>query len=220
MAVAIRISIDPSNLLTGWQGDGWSVVRQSIITQVPGDATGKPIVHLQLDAFEWVDITFVGIGNADDAIAKLRSYIQAAGSDLYAYGLFHRVDVDLLGLKVQRYRLLLLHSQVQLVGLPLIILAAAFAALVFLQYITTGKTPVLQDLQNVWGSAVTSVGSAVGNVGSSIASTYIWATVAAAGLVIALNSVAKSAGVKAPPKTGPSGSVGVKTGILNAKLSS
>lgn len=218
MAQAIRINASPAFLLDQWQPDGWSVVRKSIVRQIPGDSSGNPIVHLQLDGFEWVDVTFMGIGNADDAIAKLRNYIQAAGSDLYAYALFTHVDVNVLGVRVVRYRLVLCHSQVQLVGAAVVIMAAAFAAIIFFQYITTGQAPALKDLQNLWGSAVTSVGQAVGTAGGAVTNAY-WGWVVGLGAVaIAFSLVSKDLGVKSPPPPRmPSGSVGVKAGGLSAR---
>jgi hypothetical protein len=221
VAVAIRQTIDPPSLLVGWRAQGWRTVRQGIITQVPGDAAGKPTVTLQLDAFEWIDVTFMGVGNTDDALQKLREYIRSGGSDLYAYALFTRTEIDDLGVKVIRYRLVLLHSLVQLLGAAILIIAIAFAAVIFIQYITTGRAPALDDLKSLWGSAVTSVGTAAGQVGQAVVAPYVWAMIALGGIAIAFSSISKTVGVKAPPVTRmPSGSVGVRTGILNAKLSS
>lgn len=221
MATAIRISATPDFLLTRWKADGWAVQRQAIVRQIPGDAQGNPIVHLQLDGFEWLDVTFMGVGNVDDAIAKLRDYIRAAGSDLYAYALFKRTDVDVLGVKVVRYRLVIAHSQVQLVGAAIVIMAAAFAAIIFFQYITTGQAPALKDLAALWGSGVTSVGQAVGQAGGAITNAY-WGWVVGLGAVaIGFSVIAKDLGVKSPPPPRmPSGSVGVKGGGATARISS
>jgi hypothetical protein len=219
MAQAIRISSTPAFLLSQWKGDGWAVVRQSIVRQIPGDAAGVPVVHLQLDGFEWLDITFMGIGNVDDAIAKLRGYIQAAGSDLYSYALFTRTDVNVVGVKVVRYRLVICHSQVQLVGAAVVIMAAAFAAIIFFQYITTGQAPALKDLEGLWGSAVTSVGSAVGTAGGAITNAYWGWVIGLGGAAIAFSLISKDLGVKSPPPPrGPQGSVGFKAGGATARI--
>jgi hypothetical protein len=219
MAQAIRVAATPAFLLSQWKGDGWSVVHQAITRQIPGNAAGVPIVHLQIDAFEWVDVTFMGIGNADDAIAKLRTYIQAGGSDLYAYSLMTRSDVNFLGVKIISYRLVLCHSQVQLVGAAVVIMAAAFAAIIFWQYITTGQAPALHDLQNLWGSAVTSVGSAVGVAGGAITNAYWGWIVGLGGAAIAFSLISKDLGVKSPPPPrGPSGRLGVKTGGVSGSI--
>lgn len=221
MAVAIRQTVTPAFLLTQWRGQGWSTVRSSIVRPVPGDAARQPTVHLQLDAFEWFDVTLFGVGNVDDGIARMRAAIQQRGSDLYAYGLFTRTDVDLLGFKVIRYRLVLLHSQVQLVEFAVAILAITFAALVFFQYVTTGQSPLLKDLQNMWGSGVTSLGAAVGQVGAAISNTYITAALALGGIAVAFGVISKSVGVKAPrTPQAPSGSIGVRAGPVSARASS
>lgn len=219
MAQAIRVASTPAFLLAQWKADGWAIERQAITRQIPGDEHGNPIVHLQLDGFEWVDITFMGIGNVDDAIAKLRGYIQAAGSDLYSYALFKRTDVNVLGVKAVSYRLVLCHSQVQLVGAAVVIMAAAFAAIIFWQYITTGQAPALKDLQGLWGSAVTSVGSAVGVAGGAVTNAYWGWIIGLGGAAIAFSLISKDLGVKSPPPPrGPSGRIGVRTGGVSGSI--
>jgi hypothetical protein len=219
VATAIRQNATPEFLLSQWKGDGWRSVRTSITRQIPGDAHGNPIVHLQVDGFEWVDVTFMGVGNVDDAVARLRTYIQAAGSDLYAYALLTRTDVDLLGVKLIRYRLVLVHSQVQLVGAAIVILAAAFAAIIFWQYVTVGHSVALTDLQNTFGGAVTSVGAAVGQAGGAITNAY-WGWVVGLGAVaIGFSLISKDLGVKSPPAPrGPSGRIGVRTGGVSGSI--
>jgi len=219
MATAIRVSSTPAFLLAQWQPDGWQLVRRQIVRQIPGDAQGNPIVHLQIDGFEWVDVTAFGIGNVDEAVAKERDYIQAAGSDLYAYAVMKRVDVNLLGVEIVSYRLILCHSQVQLVGAAIVIMAAAFAAIIFWQYITTGQAPALHDLEGLWGSAVTSVGSAVGVAGGAITNAYWGWVIGLGAAAIAFSVISKDLGVKSPPPPrGPSGRIGVKTGLLSGSI--
>jgi hypothetical protein len=221
MAVALKQTVSVDWVLNQWRGQGWSTIRNQVIKPVPGDQNGKPTISLQIDAFEWIDVSLFGIGQADDAISKLQGYIRAGGSELYAYSLFRRVDVDVLGFKIVRYRLTLLHHQVQLLEGAVFILAAAFAAIIFWQYITTGQSPALKDLQNMWGSAVTSVGSAAGSVGSAISSTYITAALALGGIAIAFGVISKEAGVKTPrTPQAPSGSLGVRAGPFSARASS
>jgi hypothetical protein len=110
---------------------------------------------------------------------------------------------------------------VQLLEAAVFILAAAFAAIIFGQYMTTGQSPALKDLQGMWGSAVTSVGTAAGSVGSAISSTYITAALALGGIAIAFSVISKDVGVKSPrtPQV-PSGSIGVKAGPVTARASS
>lgn len=219
MAQAIRVAATPPFLLTQWKADGWTVIRQAIVRQIPGDAAGVPRVHLQLDGFEWVDVAAFGIGNVDEAIAKERAYIQAAGSDLYAYAVMKRVDVNLLGVEIVSYRIVLAHSQVQLVGAAVVIMAAAFAAIIFWQYITTGQAPALHDLQNLWGSAVTSVAQGVGTAGGAITNAYWGWVVGLGAAAIAFSVISKDLGVKSPPPPrGPSGRIGVRTGGLSGSI--
>jgi hypothetical protein len=221
MATAIRQNATPEFLLTQWKADGWATVRKVIVRQIPGDAQGNPTVHLQVDGFEWVDLTFLGVGNVDDAVSRLRAYIQAAGSDLYAYHLLTRTDINVLGVKLVRYRLVLVHSQVQLVGAAIVILAAAFAAIIFWQYVTVGHSVALTDLQNTFGSAVTSVGAAVGTAGGAITNAYWGWVIGLGAAAIGFSLISKDLGVKAPPPPrGPSVNVGAKAGGLSARVGS
>jgi hypothetical protein len=217
VAIAVRQQVDPSYLLqrTQWAPQGWSIVRQGVIRQVPGDVAGVPLIRLQLDAYEWDDVNAFGIGNTDDALGKLRAYIQAGGSDLYAYTLFTRTAFNFLGIRVTSYRLVLLHSIVQLLEAAVVIMAIAFAAIIFIQYVTTGHSPALQDLTQAWSGVINSAGQAVGSAGGGLAQPLIWATLFAGVVAIAFAQAQKSAGVKAPIPKGPSIGATVKTKHLN-----
>lgn len=215
MAIALRQTVSPDWLLNQWQGQGWQDLGGAVVRPVPYSSSGAALVPLQLDAFEWIDVSAFGIGNTGNAVAQLRAMIQARGSDLYAYKTFRRVDVDVLGVKITRYRLLILHSIVQLLEAAVVILAVAFAAVIFWQYMTTGQSPALRDLQNVWGSGVAAVGDAAGKVVGQ-ATNVAWGWVVGLGVAaVALASISKSAGVKAPRS--PSGSFGVRAGPVTAK---
>lgn len=220
MAVAIKQTVTPAFLLDQYQADGWSVIDQNVLTPIPVDSSGNYQVAIQLDAFEWLDASFVGIGATTDAVAQLRQLIQAGGSDLYAYAMFYRKDFDALGFKVDRYRIVLCHSIVQLLEAALAILVVAFAAVIFYQYITTGQSPALQDLENLWGAGVQALGSAAGEVGAGVVSPYVWAAVAVGGIAVGWSIIAKQAGVKAPDTSPPKASLGINTGVFNAKLNS
>lgn len=221
VAQVIRSTATPAFLLAQWPADGWHELRREIPRQIPGDAAGNPIVHLQVDAFEWVDVTFAGIGNVDDAVSRMRAYIQGAGSDLYAWALMTRTDVNFLGVRIVRYRLVLVHSQVQLVGVAVVILAAAFAAIIFWQYVTTGQAPALHDLQTTFGAAVTSIGSAAGQVGGAVTNAYWGWVIGLGAAAIAFSVISKDLGVKSPPPPrGPSVNVGAKAGGLSARVGS
>jgi hypothetical protein len=215
VAVAIKVQIDPATLLNLEQ-QGWQIVRKGVIASVPGDAQGNPTIPIKTDAFEWVDVSLYGIGNTDTALQQLQQQIQQRGSNLYAYALHSRVDFDALGIRVYRYRLTLLHSFVELLEWAVAILAIAFAAIVFWQYVTTGQAPALKDLQTLWGSAVTSIGTAASGVASSATGTAIGWAVALGGVAIALGLVAKEVGVKAP--RAPVSSIGVRAGPVTTRL--
>lgn len=220
MAVAIRQTVDPAFLLTQYEAAGWSTGELSVRKPIQLEADGSLPPHIQLDGFEWQDANLFGLANLGDAIDQMQALIQAGGSDLYAYATFSKVDFDALGVKITSYRLVLLHSQVQLLTAAVAILAAAFAAVIFFQYVTLGYSPAVQDLGKLWGSAVTSVGQAVGDAGSGVANAYIWATVASGAILIVLSRVGKDAGVRTPKPSSPHGSVSVKAGPATVRAGS
>jgi hypothetical protein len=219
VAIGIRQAVDPSYLLqrTQWAPQGWSPIRSAVLRQVPGNAMGVPLVQLQVDAYEWTDVNAFGIGNADDALARLRAYIQQGGSDLFAYTLFKRTAFNFLGVRVTSYRLVLLHSLVQLLEGAILIMAIAFAAVIFLQYVTTGHSPALTDLKNAWQGIIQSAGQAVGAAGAGVATPLIWLVIAGGVTAIAFASAQKSAGVKARTPN-LSGSVGTRTGPVTTRI--
>jgi hypothetical protein len=220
VAIAVKQVVDPAYLLkeSSWAPQGWGVVRRGVIRPIPGDDQGRPIIPIQLDAFEWDDVRAFGIGNTDDALARLQQYIRAGGSDLYAYALLRREVANVLGVHIWSYRLLLLHSVVQLALGALSILAIAFAAIFFIQYLSTGHSTALQDLREMWTAGVTSAGQAVGEAGGGLATPFIWATVFAGTIAIGFALASKSAGVKARTPTAPRASVGVRTGPLSTRI--
>jgi hypothetical protein len=213
----IKIAATSQQLLQS-QAQGWRVVRQGVIKSVPGDQYGNPAIPIKPDAFEWLDVTLFGIGNTDNALQQLQQQLQQRGSDLYAYALFTRVDVDFLGVKAVRYRLVLLHGFVELLEWAVAIVAIAFAAVIFIQYVTTGSAPALKDLQALWGSAITSVGAAAGQVTGGITNTVLMWTAAAGLVTIALGRIAKEAGTKAPPGPKLVGSIGVRAGGITGRV--
>lgn len=214
--LALRQQADPHWLLTD-SASGWNQVRLGILRPIPLAADGSIDPHVQLDAVQWVDFTFAGTGNADQAISQLDHEIAARGSALYAYGIFSQDTFDALGLKVTQYRLVIVHSQVQLLGWAIVLLAAAFAFVICIQYVTTGHSPAVDDLKGLWGSAVTSVGDAAGNVGQAIATPYLVATIASGAILLVLARVGKESGVRAPTPKSPSGSISAKVGPATVK---
>ena len=221
--IALQQAATPNWLLTQWQGAGWSVVRSAVLTPVPvGSSSGKVLTPhpLQLDAFQWTDVTLFGIGNADTAIQQLQQQIKQRGSSLFAYALFKQTNFDVLGVKVVSYRLLLLHSQVQLLVWAVAIIAAAFAATIFIQYLTTGQSPAVKDLQGLWAGVVQPVSDGIQQTTQGIAVVYLLGIAAAGAIAIAVGSSSKAAGVKAPSLKGPSGSIGVRGGGVSARIGS
>jgi hypothetical protein len=225
VAIAIRQAATVDQLLNQWRGQGWSQIRNGVLRQVPVSvSTGKPLVQLQIDAIEWVDVTVFGIGNLDDALQRLRNLIQQGGSDLYGYSLLRRTDVDFLGIKVVRYRLVLAHSLVQLLVAAIAILAIAFAAVIFYQYVTTGAFPTAKDLQGMWAGILKPVSDAVQapiqGATQGIANVYILGIGLAGAVAIAFGMASKSTGVKIREPKAPGGSIGVRSGPVSARLSS
>jgi hypothetical protein len=220
VAIAVKQVVDPAYLLreANWGPQGWHVVKRTVVKPVPGDAQGMPLIPIQLDAFEWIDVQAFGFGNTDDAMARLRREIQARGSDLYAYALLRREVVNVLGIHSWSYRLLILHSIVQLVEFAVLILAIAFAAIIFIQYLTTGHSLALDDLKGFWTGVIHEAGSAVGEAGGGIATPFIWATVFAGTIAIAFAVAGKGAGVKARTPSAPKASVGLRTGPLSTRI--
>lgn len=217
VAVAIKMQTDPGSLLNSY-AQGWQLLEAKTLSQCPTDANGVPIATVE--AFQWVDITLFGWGNTDSAAAQLQQQIKARGSSLYAYAMFTQTNYDALGIKAVSYRLVLLHSFVELAEWAVAIVAIAFAAIIFLQYLTTGQSPALKDLQNLWGSAVASVGTAASGVAGSVTNTYLGWVAAAGGIALAFGLIAKNIGVKAPPGPRVGGSVGVRAGPVSGRLSS
>lgn len=224
VAIAIKQAATWDQLLGQWQGQGWSQIRNAVLSPVPvGINSGQIMIPTQADAFEWKDVTFFGIGNTDDAVSRLQQLIQQGGSKLHAYALFKRVDVDVLGVKVVSYRLLLYHSIVQLGVAAVVILVVAFAALIYLQYVTTGQPPVTA-IKNLWSGIVQPVQDGVTGVVQSgagaVSSVYILGIIAAGAIAIAFGQASKATGTKVSPPKGPSGSVGVRAGGVSARIAS
>jgi hypothetical protein len=222
VAVAIRQQVDPSYLLRRpiWQSQGWSLYKgPTVVRQLPVYSNGTPAVQTQIDAFEWVDAQLFGVGNADDGVSKLRTEIQRRGSDLYAYALLRREVVNALGFHVWSYRLIILHSLVQLLEWAVAILAIAFAAVIFIQYLTTGHAAALDDLRSFFGGLITDAGTAGGEITSGLSQPFLVFMLAGGVAAILFAQAEKGAGVKA--KGGikqPSGSIGLKTGPLSTRV--
>jgi hypothetical protein len=225
VAIAVAQQVDPSYLLqpAQWEPQGWSVQRRGVTRQLPVYEDGTPAVHVQVEAFEWVDVNGFGVGNTDDAIGRLQQEIQSRGSHLYAFALLRRqvFNVNVFGIQVGQawsYRLVLLHSQVQLVGWAVVILAVAFAAIIFIQYLTTGHSPAMVDLRQFWGGLITDAGQAAGQAGAAVVSPFIWATAAAGAIALAFALAGKSAGVKTREPSAPKGSLGVRAGAVSGRI--
>jgi hypothetical protein len=217
--ITLKQAADVHWLLTQWRG-AWNVERAAVLRPIPLNADGSLGPHVQLDAFQWIDVTVFGIGNVDNAIANLDREIAVRGSSLYAYALLSQDNFNALGVRVKSYRLMLAHSQVQLLFWAVAIIAAAFAAVIFIQYMTTGQSPAVNDLKSLWGDSITSLGSAAGAVGQGIATPYIWATLAAGAIAIAVAQIGKSGGFKArtPELRGPRVSGRIRGGGASASI--
>jgi hypothetical protein len=221
VAIAIRQQVDPAALLQRaiWQAQGWSLYKgPTVVRQVPLYSNGTPAVPVTVDAFEWVDAQLFGVGNADDGIQKLRAAIQQRGSDLYAYALLRREVVNVLGFHVWSYRLVVLHSFVQLLEWAVAILAIAFAAVIFIQYVTTGRAPALTDLQTFFAGLFKAAGDAGGTITSGLSTPFLVFMLAGGVAAIVFAQAQKGAGVSAGRLKQPGGSIGLKTGPLSTRV--
>jgi hypothetical protein len=222
MATALQQQVDPSFLLSParWSVDGWNLLDHRILKPVLVDAQGNLDPHVSIDGFEWEDVSLVGIGSLDNAMGQLRAAIQQRGSDLYSYAILSQDRFNVLGITVTSYRLVIVHSQVQVGAWAVAILFAAFAAIIFIQYLTTGHVPSLRDLQDLFGGAVSSVAQGAGQVGQAIVTPYVVAALAAGVIALAFSYTAKQAGVKAPTvKAAPSATFGGRAGPFSGRVS-
>ena len=223
MPIVTQQQTDPRFLLT--KPSGWDfAVAPRIVHQIPADQ----LPHVIVEGFEWNDVE-LGFGSVQQqaaaAVARLREAIQARGSDVYAYALLHHTDsnvcLPVIGCveRSDRYRLVIAHSQIQIGFWGIIAIGTLFfAALVVYQYLTTGKSPALADLQAFWGSGVAAVGSAVGEAGGGLATPFVWLTIAGGVTALAFALAGKSAGVKTPAPRPVGGSIGVKAGPVSGRV--
>jgi hypothetical protein len=200
-------AVTPDFLLT--IPPGWSTVNSTIVRQLPQAI----LPSVDLDGHEWLDANFLGIGattaNVQTAMQKFRPQIQMLGSDLYAYKLIMKTEVNFLGLRINRYRLILCHS-----GVPALILVGAllvvFAFVVF-QYTTMGNSPLMDGLNKAWAGLVQATVTPIGQgVGQGLA----WVMLPIGGLFLLYAVAGKKLGVEpAPP---PKAHVEVKSGPVAA----
>lgn len=202
--IVFRQSMTTQQLIDQAMADGWQVVKaRTLIPDVGAALAGG---HLVIDAIEWRDVAFLGFGNADLAASQFQTYIEQAGSHLYAWAVMQHDDFNLLGFSVRSYRLLLLHSQIQIgAGAIIAIVVAAFAALVIYQYYTQGSSPALDELTKIWHDLVSAT---VNPVAEAAISWWVVGALAAAGIALASGAAAKRLDVKAPPVPKPP-SVGI-----------
>lgn len=203
--VVFRQSKTAQELISQAMAGGWKVVKARTLIPDVGPALAGG--HLTIDAIEWRDVAFLGFGNADLAASQFQTYIEQAGSHLYAWAVMQHDDFDALGFTVRSYRLLLLHSQIQIgAGVIIAIVVAAFAALVIYQYYTQGSSPALDELTKVWRDLVSAT---VNPVAQAAISWWVVGAVAAAGIALASGAVARRLDVKAPPAPKPP-SIGIE----------
>ena len=184
---------------------GWSLVgKQTLRTIDPG---APPPV--QLEGYEWFDVSGLGLGGTQASVAgavqKFRQQVQALGSDLYAVAVIKKteVNINVLGLQianVDRYRLVLCHSQAQILGWMVVILGIAVAALILYQYVTTGQSPTLDALGRFWSDLVQKTGAGIG-AGVNAALVPVFLVGGALLLVYAVAAKELGVGGAKPPHT-------------------
>lgn len=198
---------------------GWSLVGKQVIRQI--DPANPPTI--QLEGYEWFDVSGLGLGGTQNGIAgavqRFRTQVQSLGSDLYATAVIKKTEFNfnVLGVqlgRVDRYRLILCHSQAQVFGWFLVILGIALSTVILYQYLTTGQSPLLSQLASFWSTLVK---SAVAPIGPAISGTLIPVFLIGGGLLLAYAVAAKELGVAAQPTRPPHARVGVKTGPLTTE---
>jgi hypothetical protein len=198
---------------------GWSVVGKKVVSQI----TPAILPAVQLDGFEWFDVSGLGVGGTQAAAARaatqLRQQAQLLGSDLYAYTLLRKteVNINVLGVqlvKVDRYRLVVCHSWAFL-GAAALIVAAAVVAFIVFEFRTTGQSPTLDALQKTWAGLTSGFASGVGSA-AAVGILPVLLVVGGAGILLA--AVSKKAGVEPSPP--PKGHVEVNTGLVTAGVRS
>ena len=223
-----------------------TVTTPAALLQIPRgwDPTLRPTVIRTLDpslvsrvtveAFEWNDFAGLGIGstaqNLTGALTQVRARIQAGGSDLYAYALLHKIDfnvtvpgwVPFIGgqslARVDRYRLILLHSAVPLlaIGVGDLIALAVFLTViaVAIQYITTGQSPLLADLGKFWKGLIQ---QAVAPIGPAVSGVIVWPFLVGGVLLLGYAVASKELGVQPKPPQTKVG-VGLSRGPVSAQV--
>lgn len=193
--IVIHQSADYHSLISGAFADGWQVVRMRTIH--PDISGALAAGHLTLEAVEWKDLAFLGLGNLDLAASNFEQYIAQQGSQLYAWAVMEHTDFDALGVEIKAYRLLLLHSQIQIgAGAIIAILVAAFLAVIIWQYVTTGSSPVLDELQKVWSDLISATVKPIATAGLSV---WVIGIGLAGAAALAFGVAGKKLGVAAPP---------------------
>lgn len=197
--VVIQQSSTVDGLISGALADGWSLaMSRTLIADVTAALDAG---HLQLDAVEWKDLSFLGLGNVNLATSQFQSYIEQQGSQLYAWAVMEHDDFDAAGVQIKAYRLLLLHSQIQIgVGAIVAIMVAAFLALVVWQYVTKGESPILDELQKIWADLVSST---INPIAAAATEWYVVAIGVAGVAALAFGLAGKRLGVAPPPPPRP-----------------
>jgi hypothetical protein len=222
MTVAVQQTVDPRFLLqlpAGWD----YAVSPKVVRQVTPDS----LTHVALDGFEWNDVQLGGsvAQRVPQAVATLRAQLQARGSDLYAYALIHHTDLSvclpIIGCvaRSDKYRLIVLHSQVQLgfwalAGLAILLIGV----LIVYQYLTMGQSPALGDLQRFWTGIFNAAGDAAGKPVQAATNSIIWLAGAAGVAAIAFALAAREAGVPSARAPVPKGKFGVDAGPFGGEV--
>lgn len=100
---------------------GWTIVDQRVVGDLGSVAPDHPI---QIENVDFWGLTLFGqtvnfgdvVGAMPDTATWLQQQAQAHGSDVYFVALLHSTEFNFLGIQVDRYRLIVVHSQFQFVA--------------------------------------------------------------------------------------------------------
>ena len=197
---------------------GWDIAKTQVvgnINELPADAQ----VEIEQSAdFYALSVFGLGdvIGNVPSVAQQLDQAAQQFGSRVYMVALLHTTEFNLLGIEVDRYRWLIVHSQFQalvvLVALPVIIGLIA----VWLeckgqppeqcgQILQTNAHDAAQAMCNIFGASC-----ALGAVTGVLVAVSIASIAMAMGLWFFQSGLAAQYGIKAPALPGIPRPVGIQ----------
>jgi hypothetical protein len=165
---------------------GWTVVDKRVV----GDLGAVDPTHpIQIENVDFWGLTLFGqtinfgdvVGSMPDTATWLQQQAQAHGSDVYFVALLHTTEFNFLGIEVDRYRLVVVHSQFQFVAALLAAVVLIGLGIVWIcserpssnpcpDSLTAFPQQTLQQMCNIFGAgcALQALGTLI--IGFSVAS--------------------------------------------------